>query len=115
MTAPNESVRRWQEWLEGDLFQAVHGLVQLRDVFLGYNDLLGRLPERARTPGLFHSWTTHNYVNAMALGVRRMCDEDPRTASLARLLTELAERPDQLEGEWWLGGVGACLGRGGIT
>lgn len=100
---PNDDVRRWIGWVEGDLFQAVFGLVQLHEIWTGYNELLGTMPLEARQPGFFHSWAKNNYVTSLALGIRRLCDSDARTISLARLLGDIVQCPASIERDLWIG------------
>jgi len=100
---PNEAVASWIAWLREDLFQAVHGLMQTREIWRGYNELLRTMPPEAREPGLFPSWVKANYVTEVAVSVRRLCDRDSRTISLVRLLDELVTHPDYVTRELWIG------------
>lgn len=93
----------WREWLEGDLFQQVHEILQQRLVFKSWNEIVDVAATDSKTPGLFHAWVNHNYIAALAVGVRRMCDRDTRTRSLVRLLEEIKEHAPELTREWWMG------------
>lgn len=99
---PNIDVNRWIAWLREDLFEAVHGLVQTKEVWRGYNELLGTMPPEAREPGLFHSWVKANYVTEVAVSVRRLCDLNAQTVSLVRLLDEMIKHPDYVTRELWI-------------
>lgn len=93
----------WSEWLKDDLFQQVHQLVQQREVFKSWNEIVDVAAPESKTRGLFHAWVNHNYVTSLAVGVRRMCDQDTRTRSLVRLLSEIEENAAELTRDWWAG------------
>ena len=46
---------------------------------------------RTQTHGLFNHWIATNYATATAIGIRRQLDLDPRSVSLASLLSMIAE------------------------
>lgn len=93
----------WSEWLEDDLFQQVHQLVRQREVFKSWNEIVDVAVPESKTRGLFHAWVNCNYVTSLAVGVRRMCDQDTRTRSLVRLLNEIEDHAAELTREWWAG------------
>lgn len=100
---PHPTVEKWIKWLQDELFQGVHGLIQSQKVWSGYNELLGIMPTEAKTPGLFHSWIRSNYVVETAVTVRRLMDRDPRSVSLVRLLEEMVANPGLIERDLWIG------------
>jgi hypothetical protein len=74
----------------------------LHEIWTGYNELLGTMALEARQPGFFHSWAKNNYVTSLALGIRRLCDIDSRTISLARLLGDIAQHPESIKRDVWI-------------
>lgn len=68
---PSDWLQRWREWLEGDLFQEVHELVRQREVFKSWNEIAEVASPESKTRGLFHAWVNHNYIDSLAMGVRR--------------------------------------------
>jgi len=93
----------WQEWLEKDLFEQVHGILLERQVFRSWNEIVDAAVPESKAPGLFHNWVNQNYFAALAMGVRRMCDLNSQTRSLARLLEEIKEHASSLTKDWWMG------------
>lgn len=94
---------KWSEWLNEDLWQDVHGLIQRYHVFLSWNAILGVASEESRTPGTFHAWTTRNYLEALAVALRRLTDNRRGTVSLERLLMEVEQDAPQLTRDWYVG------------
>lgn len=95
-------LKRWTEWVEGDLWKEVHEIFNQVLVFRSWNEIIGEASEESKKPGFFHAWVTHNYLDSIASGVRRLSDADDRTNSLRRLLIEIREDADELTLDWWM-------------
>ena len=73
--------------------------------------MLESVPEAAKRSAAFHAWVTKNYVDSVAMGVRRLAAEQGYDYSLKRLLIELRQdAANEREGyvpaltrEWYLG------------
>ena len=102
MTDEQDLLDRWTEWLRGDLWQQVHEIFIQVHVFRSWNEIVEAGIEESKKPGFFHSWVSHNYLDSIASGVRRLSDLDDRTNSLRRLLDELEENAYRLTKDWWM-------------
>ena len=103
MTAQQpEHLERWDEWIRGDLWKEVHEIVQQVHIFQSWTEAVEAADEKSKKPGFLHNWTAHNYLDSIAVGVRRLSDRDDRTRSLRRLLEEVEEGAEQLTREWWM-------------
>ncbi|MDP3984773.1 MAG: hypothetical protein Q8Q52_07220 [Acidimicrobiia bacterium] len=99
---PPPFLERWTTWLNGDLWQDVHGLVQRVTVFYGWDEVVGLAPDTSRAPGDFHNWVNRNYLDALVVSVSRLTDNDHRTASMVRLLTEIADHSSEITRSWFV-------------
>ena len=102
MAVEPERLERWNKWVSGDLWNEVHELFNQVHVFRSWNDIVGAAVDESKKPGFFHAWVTHNYLDSISSGVRRLSDSDARTNSLRRLLDEIEEDAAQLTREWWM-------------
>lgn len=53
----------------------------------------------------FPSWVSELYAATMAIGIRRVVDDDDRTGSFVQLLQTMQSDPQRLTREWFIGGV----------
>jgi hypothetical protein len=53
----------------------------------------------------FPMWVSELYSATVAIGIRRMVDDDDRTGSLVQLLQKMQAAPEKLTREWFIGGV----------
>jgi hypothetical protein len=53
----------------------------------------------------FPLWVSELYASTVAIGIRRMVDDDDRTGSFVQLLQKMQAQPQRLSREWFIGGV----------
>lgn len=53
----------------------------------------------------FPIWVSELYSATVAIGIRRMVDDDARTGSFVQLLQRMQAAPEKLTREWFIGGV----------
>jgi hypothetical protein len=83
--------RKWRSWIV-QIADDLGNLFHSRDMFQGLNEI-GQHNARIADPDAFLEWVRLNYAIALSVGVRRLTDNDSRSISLARLLTELQAYP----------------------
>jgi len=94
MAAPTDSVRRrWKRWLLGRLSGEVAEIFRHIEI---YETLVAMVKanDALLKPPIFFIWLKNSYVTAIAMGIRRQLDCDPRSVSLGILLRESELRPD---------------------
>lgn len=106
-TVPVESgVERadaWSEWLtdDGPVAGTVHRLELDRERWRQLREMVAAnpaIPSAEDTLG----WFWYHYAADAAVRLRRLADEDHRSASLGRLLVELAEASSTLTRDWFV-------------
>jgi hypothetical protein len=99
---PDETYGRWRDWLgepgEERIWDDIFPMVASRQMWERYIEIVQANP-KIQTPGNFHQWARANYVVSQCLAIRRQVDPDTRTASMRRLLYEIALRPEVLSRE----------------
>ena len=60
----------------------------------------------------FANWIAGLYASSMALGIRKLNDNDPRSASFFNLMEKMARSPEKLTREWFSSGVLSGLAPG---
>ncbi len=83
---------RWLAYVEAIKLE-VWSLHHHRSLFCQMTDVLFQA-SGDQTFFLEHYW--HLYHERQMIAVRRLVDQDPRTVSMTRLLTELAEHPETM-------------------
>ena len=94
-------IDRCTRWIDGPIKGGVITMNHHRQIWRGVAEVIrenGSLPDSA-----FWQYSIDLYAGTQAMAVRRQGDLDYRVASLARLLTEVAEHAEQLTPEWWVG------------
>jgi hypothetical protein len=95
-------VQKWRDWCTGTVTRNVETMYLHRYAWREVTAILS-----ARNPPLPASYwwefMRDTYATTQAVAVRRQADTMLGTASLARLLTELAEHPEKLTRDLWLG------------
>lgn len=87
------SLKELQEWLEQDLFEQVNRIVHQRETFKSWNDIREFAPAEVRKSG-FGTWVDYNYIQALAVAIRRLCDDGrqaTRSSSLYQFLVKVGE------------------------
>ncbi|MFJ7911395.1 hypothetical protein [Kitasatospora sp. NPDC096204] len=86
---------KWQKWCatfdaaENDIRTLFHN----RHVWTTIEDMWVRSGTEIQLNTITQNWFIRLYVNTQCTGIRRECDEDTRTSSLARCLRRLTETP----------------------
>lgn len=95
-----EEIRTWRDWFS-IIREEVWKMLVSRQVWKRYGEIVNSNPE-IQSPSNFHRWVTGNYIAAQSLAVRRQTDPGPRSVSLQRLLSRVAEVPEVLSRERYL-------------
>jgi hypothetical protein len=96
-----DSIEKWTRWIDGPIKGGVITMNHHRQIWRGVADVIrahGSLPDSA-----YWQYQIDIYAATQAIAVRRQGDLDPRVASLAKLLSEVANRAELLTPEWWVG------------
>lgn len=88
----DERFAQWNGWL-GTIQRDVSDLLFARFVFKGIFEIVRSNP-KIHTDSLVYDWMAEAWAAQGVLGVRRQLDRDTRSASLQRLLTEIASHPE---------------------
>jgi hypothetical protein len=88
----NAQLEKWAGWVDV-LFQH---LVQLHDDRAMWNELLEIVRSNTNIPDPwpFLDWISHLWATTMSVGIRRLDDTNPKSISLARLITEVGAHPE---------------------
>lgn len=96
----DDRIVKWQRWIKGPISNEVHTMFLHRHAWQQIRDVVeenGELPDSYWWE-FFHGM----YGTSQALAVRRGADEHRDTASLGRLIAEIAEDPQRITREFWL-------------
>jgi hypothetical protein len=91
---------KWCRWI-ADVEEDVVVLALARHVWLTVNGIV--MDNSAIPSSVFFDAANRNYVVAQAVAVRRQSDRHPQTQSLARIMVEIAETPEVLSRDRFVG------------
>jgi hypothetical protein len=97
----------WASWLgepdqEGTICDQLVRMLASRQLWDGFQAIVGSSPAEARRPGLFHSWVNTNYVHTQVIAIRRLTDERKGVRSLTRLLDDISRHHEVITRERFL-------------
>ena len=87
--ARRDYLRAWLQELQGPIW----GMLNSREVFRSWNELVGAAEWPEHTNGYFIEWVNRNYLRSLMVTIRAMNDERRDTRSLRRLLQNIRKRP----------------------
>ena len=87
--ARRDYLRKRLQELQGPIW----GMLNSREVFRSWNELVGAAEWPEHTNGYFIEWVNRNYLRSLMVTIRAMNDKDRRTRSLRRLLQNIKKRP----------------------
>ncbi|MDE0675181.1 MAG: hypothetical protein F4Z79_00350 [Acidimicrobiia bacterium] len=87
--ARRDFLRTWLQELQGPIW----GMLNSREVFRSWNELVGAAEWPEHTNGHFIQWVNRNYLRSLMVTIRAMNDERRDTRSLRRLLQNIRRRP----------------------
>jgi hypothetical protein len=97
----NPSVAKWTAWLDqGPIWHNILTMHLQRHVWREMTEIVtsrGDLPE-----SYWWAFQVQTYRATQATAIRRQADRDPRSASLANLLSGMADNAASITREWWL-------------
>ncbi len=104
---PNPTWELWAAWLgnepkPGTIYKDVVDMMAARQLWEGFNAVVGEAPENAKRYGTFHSWFNTSYVESQGLAIRRQVEVRDDVVSLGRLLDRIAKAPSVLSRERYL-------------
>ena len=86
------------DWLD-IIHNQVYDLEMNRFMFKSVWKVIEENEELRKRPSHFYGWFRSLYAQAMAMAIRRLCDNDPRTVSLVRFLTFVKKDPSVISRE----------------
>lgn len=86
------------EWLD-IIHKQVYDLVMNQFMFKSVWKVIEENPELQKRSSHFYGWFRSLYAQAMAMAIRRLCDNDPRCVSLVRFLTFVRKDPSVISRE----------------
>ena len=87
--ARRDYLREWLQELRGPIW----GMLNSREVFRSWNELVGAAEWPKHTNGYFNEWVNRNYFISLMVAIRAMNDKRKDTRSLRRLLQDIKRRP----------------------
>jgi hypothetical protein len=97
----DSKIAKWQSWLDNRIRPDLVTVYAYRDTF---NEVVRIAADNEQLPdSYFWDFLRGTYATSLAVAVRRQADVDPRTITLARLLTEIASDAPRLTREFWVG------------
>jgi hypothetical protein len=85
-------------WLD-IIHNQVYDLVMNQFMFNSVWKVIEDNPELQKRPSHFYGWFRGLYAQAMAMAIRRLCDNDPRAVSLVRFLAFVKKDPSVVSRE----------------
>jgi hypothetical protein len=96
----DQRIEKWCRWLDKPIKSGVITLHHHRQIWREIGDIIkknGNLPD-----SVFWQYHRDLYGITQAIGIRRQADLHPDVASLAKLLVEVRDNPDQVTPAFWL-------------
>ena len=98
---PDPTWDKWASWLgrepkPGTIYKDVVGMLVARQIWEGFQAIVGVAPNDAKKYGTFHSWFNGSYIRSQGLAVRRQVEVSDDVVSLGRLLDRIAKSPNVL-------------------
>ena len=84
-----DELREWLQELQGPIW----GMLNSREVFRSWNELVGAAEWPEHTNGYFMEWVNRNYLRSVMVTIRAMNDDRRDTRSLRRFLRNIKKRP----------------------
>ena len=84
-----DELREWLQELQGPIW----GMLNSREVFRSWNELVGAAEWPEHTNGYFIEWVNRNYLRSVMVTIRAMNDNRRCTRSLRRFLLDIKKRP----------------------
>ena len=84
-----DELREWLQELQGPIW----GMLNSREIFRSWNELVGAAEWPEHTNGYFIEWVNRNYLRSVMVTIRAMNDNRKDTRSLGRLLQNIKKRP----------------------
>ena len=97
----DERTDRWRGWIDGPIRKNVLTMHLQRDAYMKVTRILSankNLPD-----SYWWEFMVDTYITTQAIAVRRQTDLDGRVASLARLISQIRDKPDAITREYWIG------------
>lgn len=104
---PDPTWNKWAAWLgrepkPGTIYKDVVDMRAARQIWEGFQAIVGVAPDDAKRFGTFHSWFNASYVRSQGLAIRRQVEVSDDVVSLGRLLDRIAKSPNVLSLERYL-------------
>ena len=94
----NQKLEKWLRWLE-IIHRDAEELLDNQYLFSAYIGIIKNNP-KIQEPSDFHWWVRDNYVNSVAMSIRRQVDTDSDVITFGKLLKEIQETPQTITKEW---------------
>jgi|GEM_PF-1334762 len=94
------SIELLKEWLKV-LEDAVYKMRVDQHVFRSVFDIIEKSDELQKRPSHFYAWMYDNYVERMAMGIRRLRDTRPKTISITTFLRRIKGDPTVISRKYY--------------
>lgn len=84
-------------------------LLASRQIYDQYRSMVSNNQSVMDSGAIFHNWLRDNYVTFVAMSIRRQTDLDRDVISLAKLITDIQNNPQDLTRKWHRGLYGSDL------
>lgn len=104
---PDPTWNKWAAWLgkeprPGTIYKDVVDMMAARQLWEGFQAIVGEAPDRAKQYGTFHSWFNGSYIRSQGLATRRQVEVGDDVVSLGRLLDRIVKAPNVLSRDRYL-------------
>src|SRR6266496_795237 len=104
---PDPTWSGWAAWLgkepkPGTIYKDVVDMMAARQLWEGFQVIVGEAPDRAKQYGTFHSWFNGSYIRSQGFAIRRQVEVRDDVVSLGRLLDRIAKAPNVLSRDRYL-------------
>jgi hypothetical protein len=96
-----EHTERWHGWIDGPIRKNVLTMHLQRDSYIKVTRILAA--NKSLPDSYWWEFMVDTYITTQAIAVRRQADLDGRVASLARLISEIRNKPGAITREYWIG------------
>ena len=90
----SQKLEKWLKWME-TIHDEILALVRDASIFWEVQDMIRENP-RIQKPSAFYSYLARTYLSHALAGLRRQTELQKDSISFVRLLTEIAEHPEEL-------------------
>jgi hypothetical protein len=99
----DQRIEKWGRWIDHGISSDVFTMHLERYAWRRLEEIVSDNAELKDTESYIWEFLFDTYTKTQAAAVRRQADTDPQAASLGRLICDIAETPELLSRDFWLG------------